>query len=115
MELIDKSALVAEIEKRIKEIDKIGTYLSPKGILTNLLCHIDTLEVKEVDLDAYTKVSKALSVAFMQFLDNIRPEGKMCLSNAECFDIEKAFAMMDYSKLLRYMEKYSTIKAQKGE
>lgn len=44
---IDKAALVAEIEKRIKEIDEIGTYLSPKGVLTNLLCHIDTLEVKE--------------------------------------------------------------------
>ena len=46
---IDKSALVAEIEKKIKEIDEIGTYLSPKGILTNLLCHINTLEVKEVE------------------------------------------------------------------
>ena len=49
--LIDKSALVEEIEKRIKEIDEIGTYLSPKGVLTNLLCHLDTLEVKEVDLE----------------------------------------------------------------
>ena len=46
--LIDKSAVVAEIEKRIKEIDEIGTYLSPKGVLTNLLCHLDTLEAKEV-------------------------------------------------------------------
>ena len=45
---IDKSALVAEIERRIKEIDEIGTYLSPKGTLTNLLCYINTLEVKEV-------------------------------------------------------------------
>ena len=45
---IPKSALVAEIEKRIKEIDEIGTYLSPKGVLTNLLCHLDTLEAKEV-------------------------------------------------------------------
>lgn len=51
MELIDKSAVVAEIERRIKEIDEIGTYLSPKGVLTNILCHLDTLEVKEVDLD----------------------------------------------------------------
>ena len=48
---ISKSALVAEIEKRIKEIDEIGTYLSPKGVLTNLLCHLSTLEVKEVDLE----------------------------------------------------------------
>ena len=47
---IDKSAVVAEIKKRIIEIDKIGTYLSPKGVLTNLLCLIDTFETKEVDI-----------------------------------------------------------------
>lgn len=46
---ISKSAVIAEIERRIKEIDEIGTYLSPKGVLTNLLCHLDTLEVNEVD------------------------------------------------------------------
>lgn len=51
MEPIDKSEIVAEIKKRIKEIDEIGTYLSPKGVLTNLLCHLDTLEVKEVNLE----------------------------------------------------------------
>jgi len=59
MKLIDKDVLVAEIERRIKEIDEIGTYLSPKGILTNLLCHIDTIEVKEVDLDEVKKESLA--------------------------------------------------------
>lgn len=51
MKLIDKSAVVAEIKRRIKEIDEMGTYLSPKGTLTNLLCSLDTLEVKEVDLE----------------------------------------------------------------
>ena len=49
---IKKSDLVTEIEKRIKEIDEIGTYLSPKGVLTNLLCHLNTLEVKEVDFES---------------------------------------------------------------
>lgn len=48
---IDKDTVKAEIENRIKEIDEIGTYLSPKGVLTNLLCHLNTLEVKEVDLE----------------------------------------------------------------
>ena len=51
---IDKDALVAEIERRIKEIEEIGTYLSPKGVLTNLLCHLNTFEMKEVDLDKET-------------------------------------------------------------
>jgi len=51
MELIDKSALIAEIKRRIKEIDEIGTYLSHKGVLTNLLCHLDTIDTKEVNLE----------------------------------------------------------------
>ena len=50
-EYISKSALVAEIKRRIKEIEEIGTYLSPKGVLTNLLCYLNILEVKEVDLE----------------------------------------------------------------
>ena len=53
---IDKSALVAEIENRIKEIEEIGTYLSPKGTLTNFWCYINTLEVKEVDLEKEIKI-----------------------------------------------------------
>lgn len=48
---INKSDIVEEIERRIKEIDEIGTYLSPKGVLINLLCRLDTLKVKEVDLE----------------------------------------------------------------
>lgn len=46
MNLIDKSALVAEIEKRIKEHH--SGYLV---CLKDILCFIDTLEVKEVDLE----------------------------------------------------------------
>lgn len=52
---IPKSEVVAEIERRIKEIDEIGTYLSPKGVLTNLLCHLNTIEVKEVALEKEIK------------------------------------------------------------
>ena len=51
IQYIDKDALITEIKKRIKEIDEIGTYLSPKGTLTNLLCSLDTLETKEVNLE----------------------------------------------------------------
>ena len=58
MELIDKAAVVAGIEERIKEIDELGTYLSPKGVLTNLLCHLNTLEVKEVDLEKEIELVK---------------------------------------------------------
>jgi hypothetical protein len=58
MELIDKDALVAEIERRIKEISKEFqesntiqfSLLGKVNALENLLPFIDTLEVKEVDL-----------------------------------------------------------------
>jgi len=64
MELIDKSALVAEIEKRIKECDKLANAASDNNLsnslqanellirqYTSLLSIIDTLDVKDVDLE----------------------------------------------------------------
>ena len=54
MKLIDKSALVAEIEKR-REESWLGHYTKEKGIVFDItdeiLSFIDTLEVKEVDLE----------------------------------------------------------------
>jgi hypothetical protein len=57
MKLIDKDALVAEIEKRIKEREeeeKKGWAYSRVKIVEceHILSFIDTLKVKEVDLDA---------------------------------------------------------------
>ena len=59
MKLIDKDALVAELEKRKKihfnDYDFIGNnYPADYGVcnaLTQILAFIDTLEVKEVDLE----------------------------------------------------------------
>lgn len=54
----------------------------------------------------YIRVQKILAIAFMNLLDRERPEGKMCLSNMECADIEDAFKVGDWDKLFRYAEKY---------
>lgn len=54
----------------------------------------------------YIGVQKILAIAFMNFLDRERPDGKMCLSNMECADIEDAFKVGDWDKLFRYAEKY---------
>jgi hypothetical protein len=54
MELIDKAAVVAEIERRIKERDnqmKSGCWVSSAYIYEDLLDFLDTLEVKEVDFE----------------------------------------------------------------
>lgn len=52
---IEKSALVSEIEKRRDE-SWLGIYTKEKGIIFDItdeiLSFLDTLEVKEVDLDA---------------------------------------------------------------
>ena len=54
---IDKSALVAEIERRVKEGEEVVKEIPSSAIMgliqayKNTLSFIDTLEVKEVDLD----------------------------------------------------------------
>ena len=54
MELIDKSAVVAEIEKLKKENGKDGRPSHIAEVCYNqILSFIDTLEVKEVDFDSY--------------------------------------------------------------
>jgi hypothetical protein len=59
MKLIDKDALVAEIERRIKYYENIQmikpVYESNIEDFNELLSFIDTLEVKEVDLEKETK------------------------------------------------------------
>ena len=49
---------------------------------------------------------KPIAIAFMNYLDENRPEGKMSLSNGECADIDKAFKENDWNKIFRYIEKY---------
>ena len=47
-----------------------------------------------------------MSIGFMIYLDEHRPEGKMCISNAECNQIETAFKNQDWDTIIRYIEKY---------
>lgn len=47
-----------------------------------------------------------MSIYFMMYLDEHRPDGKMCLSNAECNQIEVAFKNQDWDIILKYAEKY---------
>ena len=47
-----------------------------------------------------------LAVALMDYLDNNRPKGKMCLSNGESKNIDDAFDLGDWDMVFRYIEKY---------
>lgn len=54
MNLIDKDALVAEIERRIKEVSQIEKLSYEIGLCDAykiIISYINTLEVKEVDLE----------------------------------------------------------------
>ena len=54
MELIDKTALVAEIERKIHNIDYEGLSdrnIGQKQSLYHILSFLDTLEVKEMDFE----------------------------------------------------------------
>ena len=56
--------------------------------------------------ESYEKLKRILAKGFMDFLDENKKEGKMCLSNMECEDIDKAFNEQDWDKLNRYIVKY---------
>lgn len=69
MALIDKSALVAEIEKRVTEGEKVVKEIPSSAIMgliqayKNTLSIIDTLEVREVDLD-FQRFAKEMDAIF---------------------------------------------------
>lgn len=54
----------------------------------------------------YSRIKSLLAISFMHYLDENKNPGKMCLSNGECADIEKAFAAQDWKRLNIYAEKY---------
>ena len=64
-------------------------------------------QLKESHKEGFQTARHATALAFMKYCDKIRPNGKMCLSNSECEEIEKAFLVGDWEKIERYFHKYS--------
>ena len=64
------------------------------------------IQLKEAYKDGFQTSRYAIASAFRNYLDENRPDGKMCLSNGECEDIDKAFKGGDWAKIMRYYEKY---------
>ena len=67
---------------------------------------LHTPQEEKEEANGYAAIKGYISAAFMEYLDKYRPEVKMCLSNMECIDIEKAFDEMDWKKLYRYIQKF---------
>ena len=109
--LIEKSALVAEIERMIKEIPKCETdkrlqavYGNEAFVLMNLFDFIDTLEVKEVDFG--TEVYKYIDEHF-----NVYDDGNQTLQTK---DKKSLIGMVDVENIAKHFFELG-LKAQKGE
>lgn len=108
MELIDKTAVIAEIEKRIKKLknlhfDTVTGYAGEISGLERLLSFLDTLEMKEVDLDLeitlwahelyeipYDDVERMAKYFFALGLKAKRAEGICKISETECQNFDEA-------------------------
>ena len=103
-----------EDEKMLDEIIRDVMTLRNARNLEELKAKIDfikslrsyPIQLKEAYKDGFQTVRHATALTFMNHLDENRPDGKMGLSNVECEDIDKAFKENDWTKILRYAEKY---------
>ena len=63
-------------------------------------------ERKKLYSDGYYSSRSNLALDFMHYLDEHRPDGKMCLSSGECEQLQKAFKTGDVETIVRYINKY---------
>ena len=73
-------------------------------IMEDKLTEMDVVTTKTQE--SYKIIKRILAMGFMDYLDQNAKQGKMCLSNMECEDIDDAFDKQDWDKLARYAQKY---------
>jgi len=106
-----------EDEKIIESINMVFDMCAAKNIATEettlykLRAWLKSLrpqpiQVKESYKDGFQTARHVAASAFMEYCNKNRPNGKMCLSNGECEDIENAFSVGDWAKIERYIHKY---------
>lgn len=108
---------LAELSKEDeKDIQEASNYLrdyannyvqggNSKLYVQSLADRIESLRPQLCE-ETYQSAKHTLAIKFMNYLDENRLEGKMCLSNGECEDINKAFKEDDWAKIMRYANKY---------
>ena len=97
-----------EDEKTLNAIiDMVGNSLyEPLRPRAMILSWLNSLRPQFNNKEIYQAAKHDLAIKFMKYLDENRPDGKMCLSNGECDDIDKAFKENDLAKIERYIHKY---------
>lgn len=58
-------------------------------------------------LDTLKLSSNCKLISLMQYLDENRPKGKMCLSNGECEQLARAWRNNDWDTIVKYIKKYA--------
>ena len=88
MKLIDKSALVAEIEKRRKKNARNKLNLAAAFEDNYLLSFIDTLEVKVVDLDLENENNSPKITAGIKIRSKTNPDVILSIISNDCHEDE---------------------------
>ena len=115
MELIDKAAMVAEIEKRLKkhvEQSEKGNVISSIKAEEDLdfISFLNTLEVKEVDLE------KEIDSYFERF-QNVQCDEDCCNEGGFCCVLDNDLKIVDIERCRKIARHFFELglKAQKGE
>jgi len=87
--------------------DKALAWLEKQGGITKL---------SEEEQNRFSKgVLTSCALSFIDYLDAHKYEGKMCVSNGECEDIENAFHNAMWNRLHRYYCKYIEKQGEQGK
>ena len=96
---------------------RLGTFagLEPKKIIAWLEKQGTPAKLSEEEQNRFAKgILTSCAMSFIDYLDAHKYEGKMCVSNGECEDIENAFHNAMWDKLHRYYGKYIEKQGEKN-
>lgn len=104
----DYKKLYEQTQSKMKEFIKRwdGIKLSSNDLFTEELKQIVEIESEEEQNKFAKGVLTSCALSFINYLDAHKYEGKMCVSNGECEDIENAFHNAMWDRLHRYYCKY---------